>query len=66
MAAELGSTAGGEIAQDALPGLRHPQARHATVGSGQSTDDPGHLEGWLLHESFSAAVATTPVGSRPR
>ena len=66
VAAELGGTASCEVAHDALLGLRHPQAGHAPVGSGQGTDDVGHLEGWLGHGSLSAAVATTPVGSRPR
>ena len=63
VAAELGGAAGCEAAQDALLGLRHPQARHATIGSGQRTDDVGHLEGWLVHWSLSAAVATIPAGS---
>ena len=66
VAAKLGGTTGCEIAQDALPGLRHPQARHATIGSGQGTDDVGDLERWLVHGELSAAVATTPVDSRSR
>ena len=66
VAAELGGTTGCEIAHDALPGLRHPQARHATIGSGQGTDDVGDLERWLVHGQLSAAVATTPVDCRPR
>ena len=65
VAAKLGGTTGREIAQDAPLCLRHRQAGHATIGSGQGTDDVGDLEGWLVHGWLSAAVATTPVGSPP-
>ena len=54
VAAKLGGTTGCEVAQDALPGLRHPQARHATIGSGQRTDDVGHFERWLVHGQLSS------------
>ena len=49
VAAKLGGATGCEIVEDTLLCLRHPQARHVAIGSGQGTDDVGHLERWLVH-----------------
>lgn len=52
--AKLGCPTDSQVEQNALLGLRHPQAGHSTVGTNQVADDVGHLERRLVHQRGSA------------